>query len=137
MRRAHLADLTARELHDIVQLRVDVFVVEQDCPYRELDGRDLDAEHLWIERDGTVVATLRLIDEGPQRRIGRVATHPDHRSGGLAAELIGAALASSQPPWVLDAQSHLGDWYAGLGFVADGAEFVEDGIPHIPVRRDC
>lgn len=134
---APLAELAPLTLYEILRLRVDVFVVEQGCPYPELDGRDAEpaALQLWIERDGRVAATARLLDDGHERRIGRVATHPDHRGAGHAAALIVAACERSLGPWVLDAQSHLADWYARLGFVAEGEEFLEDGIPHVTMRR--
>ena len=134
---ASVDELSPRTLYELLRLRVDVFVVEQDCPYPELDGRDVepDALQLWVEHDGVVAATARVLDDGDERRIGRVATHPDHRGAGHAARLIVAACERSPGPWVLDAQSHLADWYARLGFVTEGEEFVEDGIPHVTMRK--
>ena len=136
---ARLRDLDPATLYRILQLRTDVFVVEQDCPYPELDGRDLetDARQLWIEHDGTVRATLRLLtDPDGNRRIGRVATRQDARGEGLAALLMTHALELSVGhDVVLEAQTYLTRWYAGFGFVPDGAEYVEDGIPHLPMRR--
>ena len=80
-------------------------------------------------------ATLRVLAEpGGERRIGRVATVRAARGAGVARELVEAALAATRGPVVLDAQSHLAGWYERLGFVVDGAEFVEDGIPHVPMR---
>ena len=66
------AELTTRQFHDLVRLRVDVFVVEQECAYGELDGRDLEdgTRHVWIERDREVVSYLRVLDDGGARRIG-------------------------------------------------------------------
>lgn len=133
------ADLSPRELHDILRLRVDVFVVEQDCPYPEIDGRDVEpgTRHVWLgEPGGAPAAYVRLLDDTAHRRIGRVVTAPAARGRRLAARLIEHLLRSSDGPWVLDAQAHLADWYAGLGFRVDGDEFVEDGIPHVPMRRD-
>jgi ElaA protein len=136
---ASLADLDPATLYRILALRSAVFVVEQDCVYLDPDGRDLepDARQVWIERDGEVIATLRLLrDPGDVARIGRVVTAPGARRGGVAAELVRHALELAGPvEVVLDAQSHLADWYARLGFARDGAEFVEDGIPHVPMRR--
>ncbi|WP_153504235.1 GNAT family N-acetyltransferase [Cumulibacter manganitolerans] len=131
-------EMTARELHDVLRLRVDVFVVEQACPYPEIDGRDADpsTRHLWIDGADGVAATIRLLDDGDQARIGRVATAPQHRGRGHARRLVEAAIAlSAARPIVLDAQSHLRGWYGALGFVVDGPEFVEDGIAHLPMRR--
>lgn len=125
-------DLDGRRLHDIVRLRVDVFVVEQECPYPELDGRDVEAgtRHLWIDDDEGVASYLRLLDDGETTRIGRVVTASRARGAGLSARLMRHALATSQPPWVLDAQAHLTDWYARFGFAPIGAVFDEDGIDH-------
>lgn len=140
VRDAPLADLDPATLYAILRLRTDVFVVEQECPYPELDGRDLEpsARQLWIDGpDGTVAATLRLLrDANGDARIGRVATAVDARGAGLAAQLMTRAIElAGDAEIVLDAQSHLTSWYARFGFAPDGDEFVEDGIPHTPMRR--
>ena len=131
-----LAGLTAYRLW---ALRSEVFVVEQQAAYLDLDGRDVEpgTRHLWVEDDGTPVATLRILDDPAVWRIGRVATARTHRGRGLAAALMRAAMQECVGrPIVLDAQSHLIDWYAGFGFVRDDADYVdEDGIPHTPMRR--
>ena len=139
VRSSSVADLDPVTLYRILQLRVDVFVVEQQCPYRELDGRDLepDAMQLWIEDErGEIGATLRLIrDPDGAARIGRVATAPPARGTGLAALLMRRALElAGDAEVVLDAQSYLYDWYARFGFERAGADYVEDGIPHVPMR---
>ena len=130
-------ELTAAELHDLLRLRVDVFVVEQGCPYPELDGRDTEpgTRHVWIADDAGPAAYLRLLDDGADRRIGRVATRLDARGDGLAGALVDHVLAASNGPWVLDAQTRLERWYAARGFVVDGTGLVVDGIPHLPMRR--
>ena len=138
VRSASLAELPATLAHELFRLRADVFVVEQACAYPDLDGRDAEAGTLqfWIEDDGEVRACLRrLVDPGGVTRIGRIATRADHRGRGLAAALVEAALEGVEGPAVLDAQSQMVDWYARFGFVPDGPEFVEDGIPHVPMRR--
>lgn len=132
-------ELTARELHDLLRLRIDVFVVEQECAYPELDGRDVEAgtRHLWLMDGDAVGAVLRVLDDGEAWRIGRVATATGSRGSGLAGRLMREALAiCGDRPVVLAAQTYLRDWYAGFGFRPDGEEFVEDGIPHLPMRRD-
>ncbi len=137
VRAAPFEELEPLTAYRLWALRSQVFVVEQDCPYLDLDGRDLEpgARHLWIERGGVPVATLRLLEDGEGLRIGRVATLVAHRGRGFAARLVRAALAEAgERPVVLDAQSHLVDWYVTLGFVPDGRGFVEDGIPHTPMR---
>lgn len=139
VRSDRLADLAPQTLYAILRLRVDVFVVEQRCPYPELDGRDAepDAVHWWYEEDGQVLAVLRLLVEPDgARRIGRVACRRAARSRGITAELLGAAVADAgSDPITLDAQSHLVAWYERFGFVEAGEGFLEDGIPHTPMRR--
>lgn len=136
---ASFAQLDPRTAYLLWRLRSAVFVVEQDCPYLDLDGRDLEPAtvHLWVEdADGAPVGTLRLLDDGDVARIGRVVVDAAHRGRGVAAVLMRAALDRvGDRPCVLDAQAHLEDWYARFGFVADGPEFVEDAIPHVPMRR--
>ena len=131
------AELTTAELYDILRLRSEVFVVEQECAYLDPDGRDDQpgTRHVWV---GTPVdAYLRVLDDGGAHRIGRVVTRPSARSAGLAAQLMEHVLAHVPPPWTLDAQSYLTAWYARFGFVVSGPEYVEDGIPHTPMRREA
>lgn len=138
VRDAATAQLDARTLYGILALRAAVFVVEQDCVYLDPDGRDLepDARQLWIEQDGVVTATLRLLrDADGTARIGRVATTPGARGAGLAAALLRRALELvPEATVVLGAQRYLEHWYAQFGFVRDGADYDEDGIPHLPMR---
>ena len=132
------ADLDNRTLYNLLRLRTDVFVVEQRCPYPELDGRDLEpaTRHLWTTDAAGPSAYLRLLEDGTTDRIGRVCTRIDARGAGLAADLMRSALTlCAGRDVVLDAQSHLAEWYRRLGFEAEGAEFIEDGIPHTPMRR--
>jgi ElaA protein len=120
------------------QLRERVFVVEQECPYLELDGRDLEpgTRHLWLEDDGAPVAYLRVLEDPGEMRIGRVLVASTHRGQGQGERLMHAALVVVDGrPCRLDAQSYLVGWYAGLGFTPCGEEYVEDGIPHVPMRR--
>jgi ElaA protein len=139
LRRARFAELTPFEVYALCRLRVDVFVVEQECPYAELDGRDVEPAtvHLWFDVDGEVAATIRLLDNGDTRAIGRVATAPGFRGIGLAARLMeqGIALAGDVPV-TLGAQAHLEGWYERFGFRRSGDGYVEDGIPHVPMRRE-
>ncbi|OKI65965.1 GNAT family N-acetyltransferase [Micromonospora sp. CB01531] len=137
---ASFAELAARTFHDLLRLRIDVFVVEQKCPYPELDGRDVEpgTRHLWLTRGGVVVAYLRILaDPDGVARIGRVVVAPAARGAGLAGRLLTEALAVvGAGPCVLDAQTHLVDFYAGHGFAITGPGYVEDGIPHTPMRRE-
>jgi ElaA protein len=139
LRTARFAELTPFEVYALCRLRVDVFVVEQECPYPELDGRDVEPAtvHLWAEVDGEVAATIRVLDDGATRAIGRVATAPAARGQGLAARLIEAGIAMCEGvPVTLGAQAHLKGWYERFGFRRSGPGYVEDGIPHVPMRRE-
>jgi ElaA protein len=132
-------ELTPADLYAILRLRAEVFVVEQECAYLDLDGRDCEpsTRHVWVTgpTDNGVVAYLRLLDDGDARRIGRVVTDRAARSAGQGAQLMEHVLAASTGPWVLDAQSHLVGWYERFGFSPTGAEYLEDGIAHTPMRR--
>ncbi|NLU80426.1 GNAT family N-acetyltransferase [Micromonospora sp. HNM0581] len=139
LHRAGFAELDARTFHDLARLRVDVFVVEQECPYPELDGRDVEAgtRHLWLAQDGAPVAYLRILAEPDGvARIGRVVVAPTARSAGYAGRLMTAALGEiGDRRCVLDAQSHLVEFYTRHGFTVSGPAYVEDGIPHTPMHR--
>ncbi|WP_216853814.1 GNAT family N-acetyltransferase [Phytoactinopolyspora halotolerans] len=137
---ASFRDLSIETLYALLRLRVDVFVVEQQCAYPELDGRDTEpgTRHLWFaDDDGSPVAYLRLLtDADGTARIGRVVVAAHARGAGLADRLIDAALAETAGrPCVLDAQAHLVDLYARHGFTVVGAEYLDDGIPHVPMAR--
>jgi ElaA protein len=137
---AAFGDLDAATLYALLKLRVDVFVVEQNCPYPDLDGRDLEpgTRHLWCTDDaGEVTAYLRLLTEPDgSLRIGRVVTAVKARGEGLSARLMECALAEAgDRTVVLDAQSYLVGFYERYGFVPTGPEFLDDGIPHVPMRR--
>lgn len=140
VRVAGFDELDALTAYRLWQLRESVFVVEQECAYLELDGRDVEpgTRHLWVEGDGDgPVGYLRLLDEGDHARIGRVLVAPSHRGHGVSGALMRAALdVVGDRPSVLSAQTPLAGWYATFGYVADGDPFVEDGIPHTPMRRD-
>jgi ElaA protein len=143
LRRAWAKDLDAATLYELLKLRVEVFVVEQACPYPELDGRDLLAEtrHFWLEKpDGKVICTLRLMEEhaGGEKvfRIGRLCTKRSARGQGHTTRLLRAALAEvGDYPCRINAQTYLADMYAQHGFVRDGDDFLDDGVPHVPMLR--
>jgi ElaA protein len=135
---AAFAELDARTGYLLWQLREAVFVVEQHCPYPELDGHDLEpgTRHLWISSDGRPIGYLRVLDDGSHARIGRVCVAASHRGRGLAGTLMRAALeVTGDRPSRLSAQSYLVGWYRRLGYATDGAEFLEDGIAHVPMVR--
>jgi ElaA protein len=130
--------LSTRELYEILELRNRVFVVEQDCVYNDIDRRDIEptTRHLWISLDGHVAAYARqLRDDDGTIRLGRVVTNVADRGSGLARTLVSSVVERADAPIVLDAQSHLTSWYETFGFGVDGEEFMEDGIPHITMRK--
>ncbi|MDI6103256.1 GNAT family N-acetyltransferase [Actinoplanes sp. NEAU-A12] len=141
LRVASFRDLDTTTLYKILKLRSEVFVVEQECAYLDLDGRDIEfgTRHIWCERADEVTGYLRILaDEGGVERIGRVVTAPGARGAGLAGRLMKEALTViGGRPAVLDAQAHLAGFYARYGFEPTGPEFLEDGIPHVPMRRDA
>ena len=138
LHRASGDQIGTRDLYELLCLRSEVFVVEQACAYLDLDGRDLEptTTHLWLtDADGAVASCVRLLAEPDGgSRIGRVATAPAHRGRHLAGRLIDEALTLAVAPVVLDAQAHLVHVYERHGFARSGADFVEDGIAHTPMR---
>jgi ElaA protein len=140
LRIALFGELDATTLYKILMLRSEVFVVEQNCVYLDIDGLDPSPEtrHLWIERAGEVRAYVRILDFDLYPRVGRVVTAPTARGGGLASRLIAEAVRLiGDRPSVLGAQAHLKDYYAKFGYQQNGPEYVEDGIPHIPMIREA
>jgi ElaA protein len=138
LRTARFAELTPAELYGLLRLRVDVFVVEQQCPYPELDGRDAEpgTVHLWFADDeGTALSTIRVLENGEDRSIGRVATAVPARGRGLSAELVQRGIELCEGRTIdIGAQAYLEHWYERFGFRRSGPGYVEDGIPHLPMR---
>ena len=138
LRQARFAELTPAELYGLLRLRVDVFVVEQACPYPELDGRDTEpgTVHLWYaDEAGTALATIRVLENGEDRAIGRVATAATARGRGLSAALIRRGIELCAGRTIdIGAQAYLEAWYERFGFRRSGPDYLEDGIPHLPMR---
>lgn len=130
--------LSSRTVYDMCRLRQQVFVVEQECAYPDLDGRDLEpaTRHvLMTDREDALVGYARVLDDAISWRIGRVVLVPEVRGRGLADPLMETALqVCVGRDVVLDAQAPLVGWYESLGYVVDGDEFLDDGIPHVPMR---
>lgn len=130
--------LDSYAVYGICKIRQDVFVVEQECPYPDLDGRDVEpgTRHVLLMIDDTLLGYGRVLDDGDTWRIGRVLLAPDARGRGWADLVMETALqVCPDRDVVLDAQSPLVPWYTTFGFEVSGAEFLEDGIPHTPMRR--
>lgn len=140
------SQLTTTQLYQLLKLRVDVFVVEQTCPYPELDDKDHQegVHHLLGYKDGLLVACARLIPKGlsyPSVSIGRVATLASHRGSGLGHQLLKQALTGCESLWPgekieIGAQEHLADFYQQHGFVQTSDMYLEDDIPHIDMKLD-
>jgi ElaA protein len=138
-RLAPFSELSLHALYAILALRSEVFVVEQDCPYQDHDGKDAESLHLWYaSAQGDLLAYARLLPPGlsyPEAGIGRVVTAPSVRRTGLGKELMRVAIEKTCNHWpgediVIMAQCYLLDFYSRLGFVTEREEFLEDGIPH-------
>ena len=137
---ARWEELAPAIFYAILKLRSDIFVVEQQCAYVDMDGRDIEpnARHVWIDDNGDIACALRLLDDGGGvHRIGRVVTDAAHRHRGLAGRLMRHAIGLAGPPIVVSAQAHLAPWYSTFGFRENGAEWIEDGIAHLPMRLDA
>ena len=134
-------ELSAEELYAILKLRVNVFVVEQNCPYPELDDRDQEAVHIWLEdRDG-IHAYLRIMDRGAESEyvsIGRVVTSERHQ--GLGSKILSEGIRLAKDIFhtdtlYLEAQTYAIPFYQSQGFEVVSEEFLEDGIPHVKMIR--
>ncbi|MEI4302474.1 GNAT family N-acetyltransferase [Streptococcus suis] len=131
--------LSLQELYGILTLRVDVFVVEQACPYPEVDGKDPNCLHLLGTDEGELVAYLRILPAGlsyDEVSIGRVVIKPSHRGKGLGRPMMEQAIHFITNEWKerqikIGAQAHLEKFYSSLGFEAVSEVYLEDDIPHL------
>ncbi len=138
------AALTVHELHDLLRLRTDIFVVEQACAYAEIDGRDPGAVHIiGCHANGELIAYARVLppDGDGLPHVGRVVVRMDQRGHGAATSLMEHALELLSVIYgsrrsELAAQAHLEKFYARFGYVRQGADYPWDGIPHVDMRRD-
>ncbi len=139
------SELTTTQLYEMLKLRVDVFVVEQTCPYPELDDKDRieGVMHLLGYQNDELVAYLRLLPKGisyPTLSIGRVVTKQTARGGGLGQQLMLQALQQCQQHWpeeviTISAQQYLVAFYRQHGFVQTSEMYLEDDIPHVEMKR--
>ncbi|MFX3888770.1 GNAT family N-acetyltransferase [Streptococcus suis] len=131
--------LSLQELYGILTLRVDVFVVEQACPYPEVDGKDPNCLHLLGMDNGELVAYLRILPAGlsyDEVSIGRVVIKPSHRGKGLGRPMMEQAIACITTEWKesqikIGAQAYLEKFYQSLGFEPISEVYLEDDIPHL------
>ena len=128
-------ELTKTELYAILALRVEVFCVEQNCPYQDIDGLDRDALHVFIHDKEHIFAYARIIKENKDTcHIGRVVVSPDSRKQHLATKIMHTCIKEIKKTAAkrieISAQSYLTDFYQGIGFQNTGKYYLEDEIPH-------
>jgi ElaA protein len=135
---APFEELDSAVLYELLRLRAEVFVVEQQCAFLDLDGRDIDpaARHLWVERDGRMVGYARILPGEGVTELGRIVTPLELRGTGIGVRLMEEALDRIEGPIQVKAQARLADWYERFGFEVVDQPFLEDGIPHVPMRFD-
>lgn len=139
----HFNELTAKELHDIFKLRSQVFVVEQNCIYQDIDDKDPSAWHLLQWENDELVTYLRILPKGisyDDVSIGRVISHPDYRGKGLSRNAFLKAFqfiqeVLNEKTIRISAQAYLKSFYGSLGFRQVSEEYLEDGIPHVEMLR--
>ena len=131
--------LTNIELYNVLKERTEVFVVEQNCPYPEVDGKDVQSYHLFREEKGEIIAYLRILPPGvsyEELSIGRVLVKKAYRGQKLAQQLMTEALhfihnELKEPTVKIQAQEYLSQFYESFGFEAISEVYLEDNIPHI------
>ncbi|MGL4852290.1 MAG: GNAT family N-acetyltransferase [Phocaeicola sp.] len=137
-------ELTAPELYEILKLRCEVFVVEQNCIYQDIDGKDPYSYHLMCYIENKLAAYTRLLPAGlsyPEVSIGRVVVHPLYRQLKLGRKLMEKSIKSCEDLFQhstirIGAQHHLTKFYQSLGFIESGEPYDEDGILHIEMVRN-
>ncbi len=136
-------ELTPKELYSILQLRNEVFIVEQNCPYQDCDNKDLRAWHLMGMHNDQLLAYSRLLAPGisySESSIGRVVSSPTARKTGMGKKLMRESIARVRNLFQTDtirigAQLYLKKFYESFGFIAEGDTYLEDNIPHIQMLR--
>lgn len=128
--------LSTRQLHDVLRLRSDVFVVEQECAYPEVDGRDPEAQHLLGTHDGRLAAYCRWYEEGGRIVLGRIVVAAASRGRGWGRALTREALRRiGDRPVRVHAQTRLDGFYRALGFTPVGPSYDDFGVPHVRMDR--
>lgn len=138
----YFEELTVHELYEILRLRVSVFVVEQQCPYQEIDGLDQRSIHVFMTDAGKIQAYLRVVDRGVagEAWLGRVIAVK--RRCGLGSRIMNAGIEIAKDRLHaqmirVEAQTYAKPFYESLGFRQASEAFLEDGIPHIEMKLDC
>ena len=141
----HFNELSTKELYALLRLRNEVFIVEQNCPYLDLDDKDQASYHLLYYADDQLAGHTRLLPGGlsyDDVSIGRVATASSYRGLGLGKKLMEASIEGCYGKFGrsairISAQLYLLKFYRSLGFKEEGASYEEDGIPHIEMVKSC
>ncbi|WP_250433574.1 GNAT family N-acetyltransferase [Hanstruepera flava] len=136
-------ELTLQELYDVLQLRAEVFVVEQDCVYQDVDGKDKKALHILGYKKDTLVAYTRIFKPGDyfkEASIGRVVVKANERKHKYGYAIMEASIQAVKENFnetliKISAQTYLNTFYNNLGFKAIGEEYLEDGIPHVAMVK--
>ncbi|WP_042277390.1 GNAT family N-acetyltransferase [[Clostridium] dakarense] len=132
-------ELTTDELYNILQLRNEVFIVEQECPYQDIDDKDRESYHLFLKKDNEVIAYSRILKKGvsyEQASIGRVIVKKDYRGGSIARDMLLKGISFiennlNEKEIKIQAQAYLDKFYSSLGFEKTSDVYLEDNIPHM------
>lgn len=132
----HWKDLDKNTLYEIMVLRATVFVVEQECAYLDPDGKDQEAMHVVVYDDQKLVGYSRIFLNKTPSIIGRVVVHPNYRGKNLGRLLMEKSISEVplEIPIFISAQERLKSFYESLGFTQSDKGYLEDGIPHIPMK---
>lgn len=133
--------LSTKEFFEIVKLRIAVFVVEQNCPYQEVDDADETAIHTWLQEGKEIVGYTRIMDKGEHVAMGRVIVNPTYRGQQLGKKLVDNTLdviTKNYPTKdiIIGAQAHLVNFYGSAGFEPISEMYLEDDIPHIKMQKN-
>lgn len=136
-------ELTSQELYKILQLRSEIFVVEQDCVYQDIDDKDVKAFHVIGTKKGEIIAYARVFDSGDYFElpsIGRILVKEDQRKYKYGHQLVEESIKYIENNFkeksiIISAQTYLTKFYNSLGFFQQGEGYLEDGIPHIKMLR--
>lgn len=133
-------ELTTKEFYELTKLRISVFVVEQNCPYQEIDQIDEQALHTWLSKDEVIVGYTRIFERDNEVTFGRVLVNPDYRRKKIGNHLLKQTLKVIECKYpnktiIIHAQAHLVDFYAFFGFKVISEIYLEDDIPHVDMKR--
>ena len=138
------SDLTKEELYNILSLRSEVFIVEQNCAYQDIDKKDQSALHVFIKKNNQIIAYTRIFkpnDYFEYSSIGRVVVLKKERASKIGSQIMSFSIKKieeifNETKIKISAQKHLISFYKKLGFLVIGDEYLEDGIPHIAMIKN-